>query len=329
MNIPEIVITQTKEILESNRENLHNYEFYPICHKVIMERSHKNVEINYTEFTNEQIISKSLEWISYLRSKINELYEKIYKPNKQDPSNGVYVLVHGSWQAGFMLENTADYIREQGYAVYTPTLTGNRPGDDRAIVTLADANNSLVKFIVDLDLTNVILVGHSSGGMNITGAYDIIPDRIKKLVYANGFVPLNGESLVDMCPDSYKILFKALAEQNNDAVFIPFPIWREAIINGADITTVNYSYSVLNPQPYKTQIDKLFFKNFNQIAELNIPKSFINGLQDTALPQSLGWAPRLSERLGLFRLIIHTEDHEVLFEKPKLFGQKIIEAGRD
>jgi pimeloyl-ACP methyl ester carboxylesterase len=329
MNIPEIVILQIKDILESNRENLNNYKFFLVCNKVIMERSNKHVEINYTEFTNEQIITKSLEWIKYLRSKINELFEKVYAPVKQDGSKGIYVLVHGSWQAGFVLENTANYIREQGYAVYTPTLTGNRPGDDRATVSLADANNSLVKYIVDLDLKNIILVGHSSGGMNITGAYDIIPDRIKKLVYANGFVPLNGESLIDMCPDSYKFLFKALAEENNNAVFIPFPIWREAIINGADITTATNAYNVLNPQPYKTQSDKLYFKNFNQIAELNIPKSFINGLQDTALPQSLGWAPRLSERLGLFRLIIHLEDHEVFFEKPQLFGEKIIEAGRD
>ena len=38
MNIPEIVIIQTKEILESTRENLNNYEFYPVCNKVIMEK---------------------------------------------------------------------------------------------------------------------------------------------------------------------------------------------------------------------------------------------------------------------------------------------------
>lgn len=329
MDIQKIVISQTTEILESNRENLQNYKFFPVNDKVVMERSLKYVEINYTDFTNDQIITKSPVWIKYIRSKINELYEKVYAPIKQDGSRGTYVLVHGSWQAGFVLENTANYIRKQGYAVYTPTLTGNRPGDDRAIVTLADANNSLVKYILDLDLKNVILVGHSSGGMNITGAYDIIPDRISKLVYANGFVPLNGESLLDMCPDSYKILFKALAEENNNSVFIPFVIWRQAIMNGADIKTVTNAYNVLNPQPYQTQSDKLYFKNFNQIAEINIPKAFVNGLQDTALPPSLGWVPRLSDRLGLYRLIIHPEDHEVLFEKPQLFGQKIIDAARE
>jgi hypothetical protein len=60
-----------------------------------------------------------------------------------------------------------------------------------------------------------------------------------------------------------------------------------------------------------------------------IAKSYINATEDTALPQSLGWHPRLSEKLGLFRLVQLNGSHEVCFSNPELIASKIIEAGRD
>ena len=60
-----------------------------------------------------------------------------------------------------------------------------------------------------------------------------------------------------------------------------------------------------------------------------IGKSYLNFQQDTAMPHSMPWHPRLSERLGLFRLVEGQGSHEVCFTNPKLLAEKIIEAGRD
>jgi hypothetical protein len=55
----------------------------------------------------------------------------------------------------------------------------------------------------------------------------------------------------------------------------------------------------------------------------------VNCQQDIALPHSYPWYPRLSERLGLFRLIECPGSHEMWFSNPPRLAQAIIEAGRD
>lgn len=58
-------------------------------------------------------------------------------------------------------------------------------------------------------------------------------------------------------------------------------------------------------------------------------KSYLNCQQDIALPHSLPWHPRLSERLGLYRLVECPGSHELCFTDPALLARKIVEAGRD
>ena len=65
------------------------------------------------------------------------------------------------------------------------------------------------------------------------------------------------------------------------------------------------------------------------LAALQIGKSYVNCQQDTAMPHSLPWHPRLSERLGLFRLVECPGSHEMFFSNPKRLAQAILEAGRD
>ncbi len=239
----------------------------------------------------------------------------------------VYVLVHGAWHTGELLEVVAGPIRVAGHECYCPTIAGNRPGDDRSKIGLSEATQSIVDFINDKGLRNVRLVGHSYGGMVISKVIDTIPEKISRLVYWNAFVPLNGERLVDMVPPHYVTLFDQIAAQNNGAVMLPLPIWREAFINDADSVLALASYDKLNPHPYKTMTDPISLKA--EIAMLPVGKSFVNCQQDTALPQSLPWHPRLSERLGLFRLVELPGSHEVCFTNPTLLAEKIMAAGRD
>ncbi len=239
----------------------------------------------------------------------------------------VYVLIHGAWHTGELLEDVAGPIRAAGNECYCPTVAGNRPGDDRSKVGLDEAVQSIVDFINDKGLSSVRLVGHSYGGMVISKVVDRIPEKIMRLVYWSAFVPLNGESLVDMCPLHYVELFDQIAAENNGAVMLPPPIWREAFINDANAALAQASYEKLNPHPYKTMTDPISLKT--ELATIQVGKSFVNCQQDTALPQSLPWHPRLSEKLGLFRLIELPGSHEVCFTNPTLLAEKIMEAGRD
>jgi hypothetical protein len=155
-----------------------------------------------------------------------------------------------------------------------------------------------------------------------------IASRIARLVYVNAFVPEPGESLIDMLPSFYVQAFKDMARANKGALVLPFKLWRESFINDADLSLAQSSYLRLNPHPYKTFTDKAWLKAPLSIPDL-IGKSYVNCQQDTALPHSMPWHPRLSERLGLYRLVECQGSHEIWFTDPATIANAIICAGRD
>lgn len=108
-----------------------------------------------------------------------------------------FVIVHGAWGGSWTFKQTDSVLTAKGYKVYRPNLTGQ---GER--VHLASPDIDLKTHITDVvntilfeDLHNVILVGHSYGGMVITGVADSIPGRIKQLIYLDAFAPNDGESL--------------------------------------------------------------------------------------------------------------------------------------
>ena len=111
-----------------------------------------------------------------------------------------YVLVHGGGHGGWCYQRVARLLQAQGHVVYAPTMTGL---GERA--HLLHAGVDLHRHIEDIaavlefeDLRDVILVGHSYGGMVITGTADRVPERIGRLVFLDAANPRNGQSLADV-----------------------------------------------------------------------------------------------------------------------------------
>ena len=236
-----------------------------------------------------------------------------------------YVLVHGAWHTGAEMEAVAGHLRKSGHVVHCPTIAGNNKDDDREKIGLEQAISSIVTYIEANNLRDIRLVGHSYGGMVISGVADRLTDRIKRLVYVNAFVPLDGQCLNDMVPPHYVGLFDAVAAANKGAVMLPFEIWRDAFINDADLELAKSAFAKLNLHPYKTFTDKITLKH--ALAELPVGKSYVNCRQDIALPHSMPWHPRLSERLGLFRLVECDGSHEMFFSNPARLAQAIGRPG--
>ncbi len=111
-----------------------------------------------------------------------------------------YVLVHGGGHGGWCYQRVARLLRSAGHEVYTPTMTG--VGERAHLVSERvdlDMHIRDIVAVVDFeDLHDVILVGHSYGGMVITGVADRAADRIGRLVYLDAANPVNGQSLVDV-----------------------------------------------------------------------------------------------------------------------------------
>src|ERR1022692_716876 len=110
------------------------------------------------------------------------------------------VLVHGGDHGGWCYRDVAAILRSSGHSVHTPTMTGvgersHLVGPD---VDLDVHIHDITSVLHYEDLTDVLLVGHSYGGMVITGTADRATERVGALIYLDAANPTNGQSLVDV-----------------------------------------------------------------------------------------------------------------------------------
>ena len=112
------------------------------------------------------------------------------------PAKPVFVIVHGAWGGSWAFRRVEALLREKGCIVYRPSLTGQGERVHLAspAVSLSTHIDDVVNVIRFEDLHDVILVGHSYGGMVITGVADRVPDRIRRLIYLDAFVPNDGKA---------------------------------------------------------------------------------------------------------------------------------------
>jgi pimeloyl-ACP methyl ester carboxylesterase len=113
-----------------------------------------------------------------------------------------YVLVHGGGHGGWCYQPVARLLRSHGHEVYAPSLTGlgEREHLFRGGVDLDCHITDIVNLLHFEELRDAILVGHSYGGMVITGAADRAIDRVRHLVYLDAATPVNGQTLAAVAP---------------------------------------------------------------------------------------------------------------------------------
>ena len=111
-----------------------------------------------------------------------------------------YVLVHGGAHGGWCYQRIKPILQAAGHEVYAPTMTGlgERSHLLSPTIDLETHITDIAAVLQYEDLHDVILVGHSYGGMVITGVADRAADRVGRLVYLDAANPVNGQSLVDV-----------------------------------------------------------------------------------------------------------------------------------
>ncbi|MUT64602.1 alpha/beta fold hydrolase [Paenibacillus sp. NEAU-GSW1] len=241
----------------------------------------------------------------------------------------VFVLVHGSWADTTFWNGVADELRKQGHAVYVPEYPGHG-NDSDPNVTHGMISRSVADYIIAHQLRDVVLVGHSFGGSVVQKTAELVPDRLKRLVFMNAFVLEDGQSVADQFPPPVQEAFRQLrAMSKDDTIMLPFPLFRDAFVNLADLALAKRLYGEIRPEPAKAAFEKLDLKRFYV---LQLPKSYLYLTEDNVLPQGegYGWHPHMSSRLGMFRLIKSHGDHMTYFRsRPELMAQKLYEASRD
>jgi pimeloyl-ACP methyl ester carboxylesterase len=127
------------------------------------------------------------------------LFASSARATEPDQKKPVIVFVHGAWGGGWQFKKVQPLLEARGYEVWRPTLTGlgERSHLAHAELGLDTHIEDIVNFLRFENLTNVILLGHSYGGMVVTGVADRVPERIKHLIYLDALLPADGESAFD------------------------------------------------------------------------------------------------------------------------------------
>jgi pimeloyl-ACP methyl ester carboxylesterase len=178
-----------------------------------------------------------------------------------------YVVIHGAWGGGWDWRHVDDLLTAAGHKVYRPTLTGQGERSHLSNTNI-DLNlhiQDIVNVILWEDLHDVVLVGHSYGGMVITGVADRVPDRIKHIIYLDALVPLDGESANDIRSRT------GIDRPIRDGYVIP--TW----MKGNELIP----HDVL--QPAKTFSERIALKNQSAVAK--IPTTYILTVEKGKTPE--------------------------------------------
>jgi pimeloyl-ACP methyl ester carboxylesterase len=135
----------------------------------------------------------------------------------------VFVLVHGAWHGGWCWSRVAALLRARGHRVFTPTQTGlgERAHLMSRDITFETFTQDVAGVLEAEELEDVVLVGHSFGGIAISGLVDRMPERVRRLVYLDARILENGQSPMDGSPLAEER--RRVAEAASGGLFLPAP----------------------------------------------------------------------------------------------------------
>ena len=137
-----------------------------------------------------------------------------------------FVIVHGAWSGAHAWRWVRPLLQAAGHEVFTPTLTGL--GERAHLGTPATDLDTHVADVAAVlhyeDLSDVVLVGHSYGGLVINGVADRAPERIGQLVYLDADVALDGECELDFFPPEQRADLEESARTRGEGWRVPPPV---------------------------------------------------------------------------------------------------------
>jgi pimeloyl-ACP methyl ester carboxylesterase len=185
-------------------------------------------------------------------------------------------LVHGGGSGGWTWAKLAPLLRSAGHEVYTPTLTGlgERSHLLSPEIDLETHIADVVGVLKYEGLGNVILAGHSYGGMVITGAADRAAERVGHLVYLDAAIPKNGECLIDVMTDLMEMARKQARTIDDTEVVLGPDSDVVRMMSAKDPDIVAWKARRQRPHPWKCFSQPLVLRN--EAAMRRIPVTKIN-----------------------------------------------------
>jgi pimeloyl-ACP methyl ester carboxylesterase len=175
--------------------------------------------------------------------------------NAQAPTLAkTFVLVHGAWHGGWCWRRVSDLLEKKGHKVFSPTMTGlgERSHLLSKDIKLATHITDIVNVIKWENLKDIVLVGHSYGGVIISGVAEEAHDKIASIVFLDAFVPESGDSLAEKASPAVREIMAEVIRKGEPAMKpVPAAVFR---VNEKDRAWVD---AMCTPHPMATLTDKI------------------------------------------------------------------------
>jgi pimeloyl-ACP methyl ester carboxylesterase len=165
-----------------------------------------------------------------------------------------FVLVHGAWHGGWCWRRVADLLESKGHKVFTPTLTGlgERSHLMRAGINVSTHVTDVVNLIKWERLSDVVLCGHSYGGLVVSGVAEQAQNKIGSIVFLDAFLPDNGDSMETLTSQAVRDQLKAAVERGD--LGVPARSAAAFLVNDKDQAWVD---AMCVPQPIGCFVEKM------------------------------------------------------------------------
>lgn len=189
-----------------------------------------------------------------------------------------FLLIHGSCHGAWCWRDVIPALEAQGHTARAITLPGHDDGRDPATVTLQETAEA----IVAATSPETIVLGHSWAGYPITAAAEIAPKALRGLIYLCAYVPVSGQSLIDMRKAGPRqTIGSAAIKHPNGASYTIDPAEAPRLFyQDCPAETVAYALPRLCAQPILPQETPLELTDASQ----NTPKAYIRCTNDQTIP---------------------------------------------
>ena len=168
-----------------------------------------------------------------------------------------FVLVHGAWHGGWCWARVTERLETAGRRVFAPSLPGcgERAGELSRAIGLDSFYDTVIDLIVQEDLRDVVLVGHSAGGAVVPTPAARLADRVSRLVFLDAHIPFPGESLLDLSSPEVAEGRRIAAQAYDGGISLPVP--PPAFFGVTDPADAAWMAPLLTPHPLKPMEDPL------------------------------------------------------------------------
>jgi pimeloyl-ACP methyl ester carboxylesterase len=243
--------------------------------------------------------------------------------------SNTFVLVHGAWHGAWCWAGVIGELGRLGNQAYAVDLPGHGQNYcDRSNVTLASYVDSVVRFIQERDLREVVIAGHSLGGLTISGVTAAIPKRIKRAVFVTAIVPVDGGRVLDPSNPVQKAIIDTIASRPDRSSTLDEmgPTFYAGLMNDVPEAMRSWIKAALSPQPLGPMVDPVPMKAFH---ESGVPTAYIVCNRDeTPIEGGVRWHPHFSSRLKNPALKFIDCGHEVMFTRPAECAQALHELAQ-